>query len=60
MEPVPSFAAEYYRHHDARVRSLASQAVAVGIREHLDDVARQYDQLAERVESAPRSGGGRG
>jgi hypothetical protein len=57
---MPSLPAEYYRGHAARVRSLASQAMAAGIREHLDDVARQYDRLAERVESAPRSGTGRG
>jgi hypothetical protein len=57
---MPSLPAEYYRHHAARVRQLASQAMAAGIREHLDDVALQYDRLADRVESVPRGGRGRG
>jgi len=57
---MPSLPAEYYRHHAARVRQLASQAMATGIREHLDDVALQYDRLADRVENTPRSGRGRG
>jgi hypothetical protein len=50
----PPLPAAYYRHHAARVRQLARQAIAAGIREHLDDVALQYDLLAERVESMPR------
>lgn len=57
---MPSLPAEYYRHHAARVRQLASQAMTAGIREHLDDVALEYDRLAERVENTPRSGRGRG
>ena len=57
---MPSLPAEYYRRHAARVRQLANQAMAAGIREHLADVAVQYDRLAERVESALRSGSGRG
>jgi hypothetical protein len=63
MEPpptTPSLPVEYYRHHAARVRQLARQATTTGIREHLDDVALQYDRLAERVESAPRTGRDRG
>ncbi|MGC2413150.1 MAG: hypothetical protein WA459_10700 [Stellaceae bacterium] len=55
---MPSLPAEYYRHHAARVHQLASEAMAAGIREHVDDVALQYDRLAERVESTPRSGRG--
>ena len=51
---TPSFPAAYYRDHAARVRGLARQATTAGIREHLDDVALQYDRLAERVEHTPR------
>ena len=56
-EPLttPPLPAEYYRDHAARVRLLARQATAVGVREHLDEVALQYDRLAERVEDTPRS-----
>ena len=50
---TPSLPAEYYRHHAARVRQLARQAMIAGISEHLNDVALQYDRLAERVESTP-------
>jgi hypothetical protein len=47
MEPAtPPLAAAYYRHHASRVRQLASEATTAGIREHLDDVALQYDRLA--------------
>jgi hypothetical protein len=61
MEPAtPPLAAAYYRHHASRVRQLASEATTAGIREHLDDVALQYERLAERVESAPRAGRGSG
>ncbi len=49
----PPLPAEYYRDHAARVRRLARDATAAGIREHLDDVALQYDRLAERVEDTP-------
>ena len=57
---TPPLPATYYRDHAARVRRLARQATAAGIREHLDDVAVQYDRLAERVESTPRAGRGWG
>ena len=57
---TPPLPATYYRDHAARVRLLARQATAAGIREHLDDVAVQYDRLAERVESTPRAGRGWG
>jgi DNA-binding TFAR19-related protein (PDSD5 family) len=55
---APPLPAAYYRHHAARVRQMARQALTAGIREHLDDVALQYDHLAERVESTPRAGRG--
>ena len=56
-EPLtaPPLPAEYYRDHAARVRRLARDATGAGIREHLDDVAVQYDRLADRVEDTPRS-----
>ncbi len=53
---TPPLPAAYYRHHAARIRQLARQAITAGIREHLDDVALQYDLLAERVESIPHTG----
>ena len=58
MEPptTPPLPAAYYRHHAARVRQLARQALATGVREHLDEVALQYDRLAERVESTQGAG----
>ena len=52
---IPPLPAEYYRDHAARVRRLARDATAAGIREHLDDVAVQYDRLAERAEDTPRA-----
>jgi hypothetical protein len=57
---TPPLPAEYYRDHAARVRQLARDATTAGIREHLDQVALQYDRLAERVESAPRARRGLG
>jgi hypothetical protein len=53
---MPSLPVEYYRHHAARVRELAKQAIGAGIGEHLNDVAQQYDRLAERVENTRRRG----
>lgn len=46
----PVLPAEYYRRHAARVRQLASEATTPAIKEHLQDVAQQYERLAERVE----------
>ena len=56
LQTMPSLPAEYYRHHAARVRELARQAIVAGICEHLNDVALQYDRLAERVENTRRRG----
>jgi hypothetical protein len=50
--PTPSLPADYYRRHAARVRQLASEATTQAIKEHLREVAQEYDRLAERVESA--------
>jgi uncharacterized protein (DUF2252 family) len=54
IEPVPlppPLPAEYYRRHAARVRALASEATTPAVKEHLTEVAREYERLAERVES---------
>jgi hypothetical protein len=40
----------YYRRHAARVRQLASEATTAGIKEHLREVALEYDRLAERAD----------
>lgn len=50
---VPPLPAEYYRRHAARVRHLASETTTPALREHLSEVAREYERLAERVESTP-------
>jgi hypothetical protein len=46
----PLLPAEYYRRHAARVRQLAREATTPAIKEHLRDVAEQYERLAKRVE----------
>jgi hypothetical protein len=48
--PAPPLAADYYRRHAARVRQLASEATTAGIKEHLREVALEYDRLAERAD----------
>ena len=49
MPPLP---AEYYRRHAARVRVLASEATTPAVKEHLREVALEYERLAERVEGS--------
>jgi len=52
--PLP---AEYYRRHAARVRQLADEATTTAIKAHLREVAREYERLAERVDTTtPASG----
>jgi hypothetical protein len=46
----PPMPGEYYRRQAARVRSLAHAATTFAIREHLTDVALQYEKLAEGAE----------
>jgi hypothetical protein len=46
---------DYYRRHAERVRKLAQEAVAPDIRDHLADVAREYEQLAEEAEPGNRA-----
>ena len=52
MPPMPS---DYYRRHAARVRVLAAETTTPALREHLHDVARQYDLLAERADRVTRT-----
>jgi len=42
----------YYRRQAARVRTLAQNATTIAIREHLAEVALQYEKLAEGVETS--------
>ncbi len=59
MEPppsTPSLPADYYRKHAARVRGLAAAATTPALKEHLREVAREHDGLAERVDEAVRRG----
>ena len=57
LAPVaPAFAADYYRNHAARVRELAAGATTPALKEHLHDVARQYDGLADRADEIARIG----
>ena len=53
---VPSLAADYYRKHAARVRDLAAGTTTPALKEHLHDVARQYDALADRADEFARIG----
>ena len=46
----PPMPGEYYRRQAARVRGLAQDATTPAIREHLRDVALQYENLAEGAE----------
>jgi hypothetical protein len=53
---APSLAADYYRNHAARVRGLAAGTTTPALKEHLYDVARQYDALADRADEVARIG----
>jgi hypothetical protein len=55
--PAPSLPANYYRQNAARVRDLATETTTPTLKEHLYDVARQYDLLAERADEAVRREG---
>ncbi len=46
---------EYYRREAARVRTLAHDATTLAIREHLAEVALQYEKLAEGAEVGYRT-----
>jgi hypothetical protein len=47
----PPLPAEYYRRHAERVRRLASEATTAVVRKRLQEVALEYEQLAERVDN---------
>jgi hypothetical protein len=47
----PPMSGEYYRRQAARVRNLAQDATLPTVREHLADVALQYEKLAEGAEA---------
>jgi len=54
---VPPLPAAYYRRHAARVRQLASEATTSAVKQHLQEVAQEYERLAERVDgSTPANG----
>jgi len=44
---LPSILSKYHRRHAVRLRGLAQDATMDAIREHLLEVALQYDKLAE-------------
>jgi hypothetical protein len=52
---LPPLPAEYYRCHAARVRQLASEATTTAVKEHLREVALQYERLAERADNGTLS-----
>jgi hypothetical protein len=49
---IATLPADYYRRHAARVRLLAREATTPGIKEHLQGVVREYEELAEKAEHA--------
>jgi len=48
---TPRMPSEYYRAQAARVRDLAHDATTDAIREHLVEVALQYERLADGAEA---------
>jgi len=55
LQTAPRLPAAYYRRHAARVSKLASEATTLAVKEHLREVADQYERLAESVEGLGRS-----
>jgi len=51
----PPMPGDYYHRQAARVHSLAQDATMLAIREHLADVALQYEKLAEGAEAGYRT-----
>ena len=56
-QTTPALPADYYRRHAARVRKLASEATTLAIKQHLGEIALEYERLAERVDRAPPPNG---
>ncbi|HJU17049.1 MAG TPA: hypothetical protein VJ770_11335 [Stellaceae bacterium] len=50
LPTTPPLPADYYRRRAARVRQLASDATTPAVKEHLREVAREYERLAETVD----------
>jgi hypothetical protein len=48
---TPPLPAEYYRRRAERVRRLCSEATTAVVRKRLQEVALEYEQLAERVDN---------
>ena len=51
LSTKPPLPAEHYRRGAARARELASEATTAAVKEHLREVALQYERLAERADS---------
>jgi len=51
----PPLPADYYLRHAARVRALARDATTPAVKQHLNEVASEYERLAEVVEEAASS-----
>ena len=47
---IPPMSGEYYRRQAVRLRNLAQDATTDAVREHLSEVALQYEKLAESAE----------
>jgi hypothetical protein len=47
----PPMSGEYYRQQATRVRGLAQEATIAALRDHLAEVAHQYEKLAEDAEA---------
>jgi hypothetical protein len=52
---IGGMSCEYYRAQAARVRRLAKDATTEAVREHLAEVVRQYEELAEGAEASNRN-----
>ena len=51
----PPQPADYYRRHAARVRALARDATTPAVKQHLHEVASEYERLAECVDESGAS-----
>jgi formate dehydrogenase maturation protein FdhE len=52
---LPPMPRDYYRWHAERVRQLAREATMPDIRDHLANIAREYENLAEEAEAGDRA-----
>jgi len=53
----PPMSSDYTAGHAERVRNLSRMAITPAVREHLADVAREYEHLAEEAEVGNRACG---